>query len=314
MAEQSPVIGEAETVERVDNTSDMTGPGDNIPDTNSTPPEAAVPAIVLPAPSKKYLKKMAKHAKYEVIKKLKRKAEKEKMKLKRLQARENGTISLMPITRKILLKTVAPIDFDAVSARVVIDCSFDQHMTKDEKTKTCKQLLRVYTLNRRAPRPMPVYFCGLKEGTEMMEIFKKNDGYEHWDVSNCRRSWWATEVIIHALFLLQIKVQEPTYLEQFPKERLVYLTSDSDNILGELNQDDVYVIGGLVDHNRYKGICHDTATEKGIRHARLPIKENILLKCRTVLTIEQGQLHSSSPLYFCFLHLCTLLFFWDSFN
>lgn len=68
----------------------------------------------------------------------------------------------------------------------------------------------------------------------------------------------------------------------------MYLTSDSDNVLGELSNEDVYVIGGLVDHNRHKGMCHDGAMKEGIRHARLPIRENILIKCRTVLTIEQG--------------------------
>lgn len=81
---------------------------------------------------------------------------------------------------------------------------------------------------------------------------------------------------------------EEDYLNVFPKEKLVYLTSDSDNVLNELNSNDVYVIGGLVDHNRYKGICFNMAEEKGIRHARLPIKEHLLMKTRTVLTIEQG--------------------------
>lgn len=131
-------------------------------------------------PSKRYLKKMNKRLQYEDVKKLKRKAEKQKLKLKRLQAKETG--ELMPITRKVLLKTVQPIDFAAYSARVCIDVSFDDKMTEAEKKKTSKQLLRVYTLNRRAAQPMPVYFCGMKAGTEMMEIFAKNDGYQHWDV------------------------------------------------------------------------------------------------------------------------------------
>lgn len=81
---------------------------------------------------------------------------------------------------------------------------------------------------------------------------------------------------------------EETYLEVFPKEKLVYLTSDSDNVLDELNSNDVYVIGGLVDHNRYKGICFEMAKKEGIRHARLPIKEHLVMKTRDVLTIEQG--------------------------
>lgn len=147
----------------------------------ANPEAVATDVPLVPSPSKKYLKKMEKRAKYEDIKKLKRKAEKQKLKLKRLQAKETG--DLMPIPRKLLIKTVAPVDFAAQSARVCIDVSFDDKMTEAEKRKTSKQLLRVYTLNRRAPKPMPVYFCGMKPDTEMYKIFEKNDGFQHWDVS-----------------------------------------------------------------------------------------------------------------------------------
>jgi hypothetical protein len=44
----------------------------------------------------------------------------------------------------------------------------------------------------------------------------------------------------------------------------------------------VYVIGGLVDHNRSKGYCHARAIEKGFGHARLPIAEHVDLKTRKV--------------------------------
>lgn len=131
-------------------------------------------------PSKKSLKRLAKRIEFERVKKLKRATQKQKLKEKRIRAKEDGT--LMPITRKLLLKTVAPIDYTADVSRVAIDLSFDEFMTTSEKAKTCKQLLRVYTLNRRAPIPMPLYFCGMKADSEIMQIFEKNDGYQHWDV------------------------------------------------------------------------------------------------------------------------------------
>ena len=67
----------------------------------------------------------------------------------------------------------------------------------------------------------------------------------------------------------------------------MYLTSESENILEKFDPSSVYVIGGLVDHNNHKGICHRLALEKGVSHARFPIQEaGIEMKTRQVLTID----------------------------
>lgn len=55
------------------------------------------------------------------------------------------------------------------------------------------------------------------------------------------------------------------------KENLVYLTADSENVLEELDSKSIYIIGGLVDRNRFKGLTMDKAKEQGIKSAKLPI-------------------------------------------
>lgn len=58
----------------------------------------------------------------------------------------------------------------------------------------------------------------------------------------------------------------------------------------------VYVIGGIVDKNRYKGVLRDLtlklclkeAEKYKIKHARLPIGEHIDMSTRKVLTINHG--------------------------
>ncbi len=49
-----------------------------------------------------------------------------------------------------------------------------------------------------------------------------------------------------------INIKTEHYSEVLAKEELVYLTSDSPNMLEELDQKKAYVIGGLVDHNHHK--------------------------------------------------------------
>lgn len=43
------------------------------------------------------------------------------------------------------------------------------------------------------------------------------------------------------------------YLEVFNKEEIVYLSADADNTLEKVDPAKVYVIGGIVDRNRYPG-------------------------------------------------------------
>lgn len=51
-----------------------------------------------------------------------------------------------------------------------------------------------------------------------------------------------------------IHIKTEHYTEVVSQEQLVYLTSDSPNVLTELDPQRAYVIGGLVDHNHHK-VC-----------------------------------------------------------
>ena len=69
-----------------------------------------------------------------------------------------------------------------------------------------------------------------------------------------------------------------------PQEgEIVYLTSDSPYKLDELKPYSTYIIGGLVDKNRHKGICYKIACEKGLKTAKLPIGEFMEMQSRFVL-------------------------------
>ena len=49
--------------------------------------------------------------------------------------------------------------------------------------------------------------------------------------------------------------------DKIDRERLVYLTADSENNITELDPQDVYIIGGIVDRNRYPNLTLNRAKE-----------------------------------------------------
>lgn len=65
---------------------------------------------------------------------------------------------------------------------------------------------------------------------------------------------------------------------------IVYLTSDSPHTLDVLSPYTTYIIGGLVDKNRHKGICYKMAMERNIPTAKLPIGDYMTMQSRSVLT------------------------------
>lgn len=142
---------------------------------------------------------------------------------------------------------------------------FDDLMIDKDLSSCASQLLRVYTSNRRASKPIPVHFTSLNEEGKLYEKLQRNDGWKNWDVFSHKES----------------------FMELFEKDKIIYLTSESENVLDTLEKGAVYIIGGLVDHNHHKSITFDMAQKGGIRTARLPLSEYLIMKTRTVLTINQ---------------------------
>ncbi|KAN0059703.1 tRNA (guanine(9)-N(1))-methyltransferase [Thecaphora frezii] len=70
------------------------------------------------------------------------------------------------------------------------------------------------------------------------------------------------------------------------KEDVVYLTADTDDTLACLEEGKTYIIGGIVDKNRYKSLCLNKATKLGIRCAKLPISEENLAEFERRLRLK----------------------------
>lgn len=142
----------------------------------------------------------------------------------------------------------------------VIDLQFLSQMTEKEKTSLYKQIELCHSNNFKAEAPLNLVVSSLTEA--FVQTLQKSNA-SNWGIALESGSYW----------------------ELFAPEKLVYLTGDSEVTLEEVRTDEVYIIGGLVDHNRLKLITFNRATEQGIRTRRLPI--NVSLKTSAILTVNQ---------------------------
>ena len=210
--------------------------------------------------SKRQKKKLMKRQRWIDTREERKKKEREKQKLRLEAKRAAGEICGNVLRKRLKGTTMAG---SSCKQRVAVDMSFDDLMIEKHLAQCIKQISRCYSANRRVTDPMQLYVTNFKG--KCLELMSRQNGYSNWD----------------------IHFESENYLDVFSKEDIVYLTSESDNVITTLDVTKVYVIGGLVDHNVHKGLCYKLALEKGLHHAKLPIDDFIEMKTRKVLTVDQ---------------------------
>ncbi|KAI5793822.1 guanine-N(1)--methyltransferase [Peziza echinospora] len=152
---------------------------------------------------------------------------------------------------------------------ILIDCSFDDLMTPKEIISLSSQITRCYADNRLSPHQAKLSITSLNK-----RLLHRMETALHNHHKNWKRVAFSAE-------------DYPVTPENIASGDLIYLTSDSDDTLTELEDGKTYIVGGIVDRNRHKGICYKKAQEQGIRTAKLPIGEYIKMSSRFVLTTNQ---------------------------
>lgn len=234
--------------------------------------------------SKRQRKKLLKQKQWEEQKDLRRQKRKEKRQKRKLERHSKSDPSNEGNDRKRMRRDVVPS-----TLRLIVDCSFDDLMVLKLlahgkafcgglseglcKNKLCciqdvkklhKQIQRCYAENRKAFHPVQFYLTS--HGGQLKSNMNENDkGWVNWK---------------------DIQIRTEHYSELIKKEDLVYLTSDSPDVLSELDERKAYVIGGLVDHNHHKGITYKKAVEQGIGHAQLPLGNFVKMNSRKVLAVN----------------------------
>jgi tRNA (guanine9-N1)-methyltransferase len=217
-----------------------------------------------PKLSKNQLKRLKRQETALKLKAERRKRERELRKQKRingLAVMEKPDGQIVEIKRKTLKKNL--MSNSSNKLRIVLDCSFDHLMNSNDINHLGKQLNYCYAINRRMINPIQLYLTSFTNKVLLEKLVCAN-----WDVH----------------------LSEKYFLDLFEselKENIVYLTSDSSNEISTFDENKIYIIGGLVDHNHHKSLCYNLAVEKNLQHARLPINKYMSMKTRQVLTVNQ---------------------------
>ena len=154
------------------------------------------------------------------------------------------------------------------SFQIGLDCSFASLMTAKEINSLASQIRYCYSNNKRSRRPCLLAATSL-EG-ETLEHLQNVCGFDDWH----RRAFTGTK----------------ESLEEYYKnsmDRIVYLTSDSETTLTELEDSKIYVIGGIVDRNRLKRAAINRAEALGVSTGKLPLDEHLKkMQATRVLTVN----------------------------
>lgn len=155
---------------------------------------------------------------------------------------------------------------------IIIDCDYEIYMKDEELKKLCKQLNRCYAINRRSSMPVQLWLTSING--KIKELLNRlQPGHFNWDCHYTDKHW--SDIF-------------PTKKFQ---DKLFYLSGDSSENIPNCKQiqesnDFIFIIGGLIDKNRHKGLTLTRAIDEFcVKHGKLPICDNIKINQRTILSV-----------------------------
>ncbi len=240
--------------------------------------------------SKKQMKRMKDREEWLKKKKEIRKSRKERKKEKKKKEREekekklkeNPELILEEKEKKIIHKPRKERieEFKNKSKngiKVIIDCDFENLMNEKSNISMCRQISEIYSINRHSQNPFNLILYNV--GDFLFNNLKKNS-YENWIGIQIFKKG---EFENFDKFISEVLYKECKNIEE-QKKKIYYLSADSENNINELNSDCTYIIGGIVDRNKYKGLSYNKAKELKINHGKFPIGEFLELHSSKILT------------------------------
>ncbi|OHT09733.1 tRNA (guanine(9)-N1)-methyltransferase [Tritrichomonas foetus] len=148
--------------------------------------------------------------------------------------------------------------------KIIMDMSWGGLMNEHNQKKVIQQASYGYSINKKAKKSIPLIFTSVDQKWETL-------------LNRVNAPKWSKDIV---------HFEKDSFIDIIPKEDIVYLTADTENVCKALDPSKCYVVGCLLDHNSKKGITHDFAVKNKIKMERLPIPEYIQMDGRHVLTIN----------------------------
>lgn len=246
-----------------------------------------------PTLSKNQQKKLRKKLEWEAGREERKVIRKEKQKEKRERVRaEKASLPPEVLAKKEAANAHKPRP-QQLPVTFLIDCDFDDLMRDGERTSLSSQITRCYSDNRNAPfrahLTLSSFGGHLKERYDgvLEGVYKLWKGFRTFsenfkETAELAKTWMA-DPKENALVGSFAKYADQDQEKLKEEGEVIYLSSEGDEDLMELRPYSTYIIGGLVDKNREKGICHKRALAAGVKTKKLPIGKFMDMNSRKVL-------------------------------
>ncbi|KAI0114230.1 hypothetical protein F4776DRAFT_656644 [Hypoxylon sp. NC0597] len=202
-----------------------------------------------------------------------------------------------------------------VPVTVIIDCQFEKYMMEKELVSLGNQVTRCYSDNKNSKHPVHLFISSyggqMKERNEtVLNNQHKNWKNIHFVEGDFVDAAAQAKTLMGKMSEDQLidvlaqgkegdSISLSNYSEDSKKKQktapvpepeaddvdksIVYLTADSPYTIDRLEPNTCYVIGGLIDKNREKGLCYKIARQRNVRTAKLPIGDFMVMSTRHVL-------------------------------
>lgn len=243
--------------------------------------------------SKNKLKKIKRNQEWEANRdhrKLRRK-EKRLEKKQRLRAAQEDNVhdGKEPNNRRYRNSVQLPVT-------IILDCGFDELMMDNEIKSLASQITRCYSDNHKAPFKAHLGISSF--GGRLKDRFDTvlSGNHSSWkdvrfieddfiEAAKQAKEWMKGSPggVLAGALTPKDELGQSLPPDQDGAEEIIYLTSESPDTLTELKPYSTYIVGGLVDRNRHKGICYKRAIDRGLKTAKLPIGDYMQMASRFVL-------------------------------